>query len=970
MQSISPDQVMESLTSTSRFRWSSPDGLEVGIPTDDKTIFVSREKKDQLRERILDSGDDDGLTEDDKPFPWWLAQCIHYGLNFCFTSTDAKSRLGQALLAQKLKRPKFLKKLGKTLKKNYRNQKKQNNQKKTKAHKQNASSRSENKNPDAGYHEGPPPSVIDLTGDDSSSQDTDIDGMDTDMDAQSQGSRQSHKLSKERSIQEGLIKAPSIPPHNSKSQKGKQAPMTPLTSPVSNFGHLNEGVEEPDSCSFSFGKPTLKTPSPSVRRQRSWAKSAADDSVWDVPDSSEHSEHSDQDSDTMTFQEYIPGTDLDFLYKDDEYDCFSEYEASVFSPLAIKQHDRLTRSSTQKRKASQPSARDQRSCSPLLFPGSLSDAEKRLAKRIKGDSRQARSFKSSPKAKTRLADGKKENETPVLNVQANQHKTTKTSSKALPVSYDSDSDSDDKPMPSRRTKSLQGKGKHSGGPYGAVVESKMTATTRGPTIVSSSRISAPHILPNPSTPFTFTRNREAGPNVQAPAPEKGSSSRDPSFTAPKTSLKEVSSKSDPKPTARSNSRVPPRSSETYSRSTSQLLTQVINNTGAIGIALMQASQPPNSSGSSQSDRHKQPQTEGTPLISKKGPKGQTQKTGPKTPPKRGHALGSALTSRDQDCGPSKGKTDAAKKQRKNSLQDGCDLQTKKSQSTPLKSSAKVIQGETSATRLPGSQLTLTESAKKYVREVLVPARDAHWRQTQTQLIHEPECTERGGDIRGCADAAKNQCQKSKTQKERSNVTPGSPVRKSKNPDYQTKSNEDSDKAKKSKIRRPDDGRDKASPISWGQSAASASNVPRASACKTAPPNAHRKDTVADIHLASPPSVEQLLMYDSHLQLPRPLPRLGQSAIRLCQEGNRGAKMEDARAHGDDGGGLDVEDFVALPCKDQLANASSWPKRNRGPQDSLMGYVMHSDRKKSEFKSQIRVPVSDLMNQIGLPFGED
>lgn len=929
MQSISPDQVMESLTSTSRFRWSPPDGLEVGIPTDDQTIFVSREKKVQLRQRILDGGDDDdGHTEDDKPFPWWLAQCIHYGLNFCFTSTDAKSRLGQALLAQKLKRPKFLKKLRRNLKKTYRNQKKQNKRKEAKAHKQRASSRSENKARDVGYHPGPPPSVIDLTGDDNSSQDTDVDALGT----QSQSNRQSHKVSEERSTNEGLGKTPSIPQHNSKSQ---------MTSPVSDCGHLIDGIEESDSCTFGFGRPTLQTPSPSVQRQRSWAKSAADDSVWDVPDSSEHSDHSDEDSDAMTFQEYLPGTDLDFLYKDDEYECFSEYEASNFSPLATKQHERLTRSSTQKRKASQLSARDQRSCSLLVSPDSLSDAEERLAKRIKDDSRKTRSFNRSPKAKSRLTDRKKESETPVLNVHANQLKTPKTSSKAFSVSSaDSDSDSDDKPMASRRTRSLQGQVKHSGGPYAAVVGPNKAATTRGP-------------------------------KIQAPSLERGSSSRDQSFTTPKTPLEEVSSKPDPKATARINSTVLPRSSETYPRSTSQLLTQVINNTGAIGIALMQASQPPNSSESSRSERDKQPQTKkGTPLISKKGAESETQKTGPKTPPRRGDVLVSALPSRDQDCGPSKGKNDVAKKQRKNSLQDGCHLQTKTSRSTPLNSSAKVVKGENSASRLPGSQLTLTDSAKKYVREVLVPARDAHWRQTQTQLIHEPECTEKGGDLRGCADAAKKTCQKTKTQKDRSNGTPGSPGRKSKNTDYQTKSNEDSDKAKKNKLRRPDDGKDKARPISWGKSAASISIVPRASACKKAPPNGPGKDTVADFHLPSAPSVEQLLRYDSHVQLPRPLPLLGQSPIRLCQEGHRGAKMEAASAHGNDGGGVDDEDFVALPCKDQLANASSLRKRGRGPQESLMGYVMHSDRKKSKFKSQIRVPASGLMNQMGLPFGED
>ncbi|RVX66260.1 hypothetical protein B0A52_10187 [Exophiala mesophila] len=906
-ESISPQRVMESLAAPSRFRWASPDGLEVGIPTDDTTVFVSRARKAQLRQRLLDRHNDDH-TEDDKPFPWWLGQCIHYGLNFCFTSTDAKGRLAQALLAEKLKRPRFLKKLGRKLKNTYKIRKKPKGRKRPKGNKQSRSVQKPTDLPDPSCQERPTPFVVDLTGDDNSSQGTNADALGT----QSQRKRHSQTASKENSTRKWLAQIPSIPKHSSKTQRGKHdILMETLTPPLSNSENSIDAIEDPDLSPSKSRAPTPRKHRPSMRRQKSRGESVVDDSIWDIPDSSEHS---DQDSDAMTFEEYIPGSDLDFLYKDEEYDRFSEYEASHCSPLANKHHDRLTRSSAEKRKASQLSELDESSHSPHRMPSKSPDTEERATKRLKQHSQKAPSFNRSSRAKSHSTDEIEENETRGSDVEANQLKTLKTSLKSFSISSDSDSDSDDDPMSSSATSIIQGQVKPSGGQFREAVNPEAAARTGASQTLSSGQMPARHVLPpKSSTTCKVNRDREDQPNVLALSPENGLS-RDRGLTSAKTAVEDVPAKRYPNATSRIKTGLAPKANVTYPRSTSELLTRVINDTGAIGIALMQASQKPTRlSGSSLREQDKQAQTQSAPLTSEKEKDDGKRKEKIQIPSRSGDASSSKSMSREKGYSASKRKSDLAKRQRKDSTPDRCDSQKKKTGSTPRKSSPKVVRGETSTTPLPGSQLTLSDSAKKYVRDVLVPARAAHWKQKQPQSkqAREPSCTRRGEDLRDCADTSEKSCQKTKTRKERSDVgAPATPRRKSKDQEYRTKLEEDSDKAKK-KRGKLKDCREKDSPIPRRNSAVSASAVSPELASKESHQHGAGKDPVANNHLASEPPISQSL---------RDEPKL--------------------------------DDNIG------------------GPKQSLKDYVMHSNRKKSEFKSQICVPHNGLMNQMGLPFGQD
>ncbi|KIV92877.1 hypothetical protein PV10_04141 [Exophiala mesophila] len=813
-ESISPQRVMESLAAPSRFRWASPDGLEVGIPTDDTTVFVSRARKTQLRQRLLDRHDD-YRTEDDKPFPWWLGQCIHYGLNFCFTSTDAKGRLAQALLAEKLKRPRFLKKLGRNLRKTYKNRKKYKSRKRPKRNQQSRSVQKPTEPKDPSCHKRPTPFVVDLTGDDNSSQGTNADALGT----QSQRKRDSQTASKENSTRKWLAQIPSIPNHSSKTQRGKHDHlMDTLTPPLSNSESPIDATEHPDLSASEPRDPTPKKHIPSTRRQKPRGESVLDDSIWDIPDSSKHS---DQDSDAMTIEEYIPGGDLDFLYKDEEYDRFSEYEASHCSPLANKHHDRLTRSSAEKRKASQLSERDESSHSPHRLPSESPDTEERLTKRIKKHSKKAPSFNRALRAKSHSTDKVKENETHVSNVEANQLKTLKTSLKAFSISSDSDSNSDAEPMSSSATSIIQGQVKPSGSPFRGAVDPKAAAGVSQP--LSSGQMPSRHVLPPNSSPTCkVNKDREEQPNVLALSPEN-SLSRDQSLISAKTAVEDVPVKRYPNATARIKTELARKANVTYPRSTSELLTQVINDTGAIGIALMQASQkPPKLSGSSLLDQDKQAQTQMAPLTSEKQKEHGKRNENIQMPSRSGDASSSKSIPREKGYSASKRKSDLAKQQRKDSTPDRCNAQRKKGLCTSRKSSPKVVRGETSTTPLPGSQLTLSDSAKKYVRDVLVPARAAHWKQKQPQSnqVREPSCTRRGEGLRDCADTAEKSCQKTKMRKERSDVeAPATPRRKSKDQEYRTKLKGDSDKTKK-KRGKLEDCREKDSPISRRNSAVS------------------------------------------------------------------------------------------------------------------------------------------------------
>jgi len=121
-------KIMKKLSQPTNFRYAavSTRRVEVGIPQASGVVYVRRRSMRTLRAYLdrLDRGDeseggDEGVEDEDEngyDYPFWLAQCVHYGLEFPATSLDARQIFRSAIAGGLRKEPWHLRQLAKALK--------------------------------------------------------------------------------------------------------------------------------------------------------------------------------------------------------------------------------------------------------------------------------------------------------------------------------------------------------------------------------------------------------------------------------------------------------------------------------------------------------------------------------------------------------------------------------------------------------------------------------------------------------------------------------------------------------------------------------------------------------------------------------------------------------------------------------------------------------------------------------------
>lgn len=111
----------------SNFRYRPNVGLQIGVKQDRGRLWFARAPTHELEcltlpEKVSnpEAADRNGnLRVEQTSYPWWVAQCLHYGLSFPSTHADAESRIRTALLASTLKTPPGLQVLTRRLEKAY-----------------------------------------------------------------------------------------------------------------------------------------------------------------------------------------------------------------------------------------------------------------------------------------------------------------------------------------------------------------------------------------------------------------------------------------------------------------------------------------------------------------------------------------------------------------------------------------------------------------------------------------------------------------------------------------------------------------------------------------------------------------------------------------------------------------------------------------------------------------------------------
>lgn len=112
-------KTMKQLSKPTNFRYAAGSRrVEVGVPQSNECLYIRRRSVKTLKE-YLEEPDADEHGERDHSYTFWLAQCIHYGLEFPPTSLDAQRILRKAISEGLKKEPAHLRKLAKDLKKTH-----------------------------------------------------------------------------------------------------------------------------------------------------------------------------------------------------------------------------------------------------------------------------------------------------------------------------------------------------------------------------------------------------------------------------------------------------------------------------------------------------------------------------------------------------------------------------------------------------------------------------------------------------------------------------------------------------------------------------------------------------------------------------------------------------------------------------------------------------------------------------------
>lgn len=116
-------KAMKKLSKPENFRYSpASDRLEVLVPLADEELWVRRKTVKTLM-GYINADDQDALSQtpgaNNEEYTFWLAQCVHYGLNFPSTTEDAKRLVRMAVEQGLKKEPPHLRILSKRLKREY-----------------------------------------------------------------------------------------------------------------------------------------------------------------------------------------------------------------------------------------------------------------------------------------------------------------------------------------------------------------------------------------------------------------------------------------------------------------------------------------------------------------------------------------------------------------------------------------------------------------------------------------------------------------------------------------------------------------------------------------------------------------------------------------------------------------------------------------------------------------------------------
>ncbi|EXJ93345.1 hypothetical protein A1O1_01737 [Capronia coronata CBS 617.96] len=114
----------------SKFRYSPRMGFEIGIQQDHGRQWFACAPPDELERRVFperfagpEPASRQGLMPTKRaPYPWWVAQCLHYDLSCPLTRADAKARIGRCLLASTLKQSPRLSAVERGLRRSFQSQ--------------------------------------------------------------------------------------------------------------------------------------------------------------------------------------------------------------------------------------------------------------------------------------------------------------------------------------------------------------------------------------------------------------------------------------------------------------------------------------------------------------------------------------------------------------------------------------------------------------------------------------------------------------------------------------------------------------------------------------------------------------------------------------------------------------------------------------------------------------------------------
>lgn len=120
-------RAMKALSEPGNFRYAAKSGrLEVLVPLADRQLWVRRKSLDTLKAYLDDDRYSAGggvgvgnIDASDEEYTFWLAQCVHYGLEFATTAQDAKRFVSLAIDEGMKKEPLHLRILAKRLKQEY-----------------------------------------------------------------------------------------------------------------------------------------------------------------------------------------------------------------------------------------------------------------------------------------------------------------------------------------------------------------------------------------------------------------------------------------------------------------------------------------------------------------------------------------------------------------------------------------------------------------------------------------------------------------------------------------------------------------------------------------------------------------------------------------------------------------------------------------------------------------------------------